>query len=124
MYKRTPIRLLAYFSTKFCRPERLAQYHNIFKRLKEKPCQPRNTLPDTNNSQFVWKPKDPDSQSNLKKEEWNWRINLPDSRLYYKATVIRIVWYWHKDKYRSMEQNRKFRDKSTHLWTAYLRQRR
>ena len=29
-----------------------------------------------------------------------------------------------KQKYRSMEQNRKPRDKSTHLWTLYLQQRR
>ena len=51
-------------------------------------------------------------------------INLPDFRLHIKPTVIKTVWYWHRQKYKSMEENRKPRDKSMHLWTPYLWQRR
>ena len=71
-------------------------------------------------SQFIWKHKTPRiAKAVLRKKKELEKSTFLTSDYTTKLQSSR-VWYWHKNKHRPMEQDRKPRNKPMHLWVPYF----
>ena len=70
---------------------------------------------------YMETPKTPNSQSNLEKEKQSWRKQAPGLQTILQSYSNQdSMVLAQKQNYRQMEQDRKPREKPTHVWSPYI----
>ena len=72
---------------------------------------------------FIWNQRRPLKAKTILRKDKARGIPLPGFKVYYKVKVIKILWEWHKNKYRPLKQNRQSRNKPMHRQSTDLPQR-
>ena len=89
------------------------------------PYQTTNGIPHRTRTKYfticMETPKTPNSESNLKKEKQSWMNQAPRLQTILQSYSNQDSMVMaQKQKYRSMEQDRKPRDQPTHIWSPYF----
>jgi hypothetical protein len=73
---------------------------------------------------FIWKHKRTwRAKAILNKKSNAWHITISNFKLYYKTIAIKTAWYWQKQTWRPVEQNRGPGYESTQLYPPHYLQR-